>query len=48
MDSRLVYGQNDDNKPEYVILDAGQQIWTPDTFFPVIFFVDDLLNYKQL
>ncbi|VDN56152.1 unnamed protein product [Dracunculus medinensis] len=43
MDSRLVYGQNDDNKPEYVILDAGQQIWTPDTFFP-----NEKKSYKHL
>lgn len=35
VDGRLAYGLPRDNKPEFLILTAGQQIWMPDSFFQV-------------
>ena len=36
VDGRLAYGLPKDNRPDHIILTAGQQIWMPDTFFQVI------------
>ncbi|PIO69318.1 Neurotransmitter-gated ion-channel ligand binding domain protein, partial [Teladorsagia circumcincta] len=33
VDGRLAYGLPGDNKPDFLILTAGQQIWMPDSFF---------------
>uniref|UniRef100_A0A1I8B0W2 Ig-like domain-containing protein n=1 Tax=Meloidogyne hapla TaxID=6305 RepID=A0A1I8B0W2_MELHA len=33
VDGRLAYGLPNDQKPDHIILTAGQQIWMPDTFF---------------
>ncbi|KAK0413919.1 hypothetical protein QR680_007058 [Steinernema hermaphroditum] len=33
VDGRLAYGYPRDNKPDFLILTAGQQIWMPDSFF---------------
>ncbi|VDK53263.1 unnamed protein product [Anisakis simplex] len=33
VDGRLAYGLPRDNKPDFLILTAGQQIWMPDSFF---------------
>ncbi|KAI6190334.1 Glutamate-gated chloride channel [Aphelenchoides bicaudatus] len=33
IDGRLAYGLPGDNKPDFLILSAGQQIWMPDSFF---------------
>ena len=35
VDGRLAYGLPRDNKPEFLILAVGQQIWMPDSFFQV-------------
>lgn len=35
IDGRLAYGLPRDNKPDFLILAAGQQIWMPDSFFQV-------------
>ncbi|VDM82676.1 unnamed protein product [Strongylus vulgaris] len=37
VDGRLAYGLPGDNKPDFLILTAGQQIWMPDSFFQVGF-----------
>uniref|UniRef100_A0A1I7WYW0 Neur_chan_LBD domain-containing protein n=1 Tax=Heterorhabditis bacteriophora TaxID=37862 RepID=A0A1I7WYW0_HETBA len=39
VDGRLAYGLPGDNKPDFLILTAGQQIWMPDSFFQFQFFV---------
>ncbi|CAD6200051.1 unnamed protein product [Caenorhabditis auriculariae] len=33
VDGRLAFGFPGDNKPDFLILTAGQQIWMPDSFF---------------
>ncbi|PAV68728.1 hypothetical protein WR25_15145 [Diploscapter pachys] len=33
VDGRLAFGLPNDNKPDFIILTAGQQIWMPDSFF---------------
>uniref|UniRef100_A0A1I7ZC54 Ig-like domain-containing protein n=1 Tax=Steinernema glaseri TaxID=37863 RepID=A0A1I7ZC54_9BILA len=33
VDGRLAYGYPRDNKPDFLILTTGQQIWMPDSFF---------------
>ena len=37
VDVIFAYGLPNEQKPDHIILTAGQQIWMPDTFFQVIF-----------
>lgn len=37
VDGRLAYGYPRDNKPDFLILPSGQQIWMPDYFFQARF-----------